>query len=69
MYVSTGGSYTAATDQLYLQRNTVQHRVHQTKDLRGPPFTGAGSTSSSHYSPVIDSVHLSSWLASPPIRL
>jgi hypothetical protein len=35
IFLHTGGSYTATTDQLFLHRNTVQYRIRQAEELRG----------------------------------
>ena len=39
VFLRTGGSYTAAADELFLHRNSVQYRVRQAEELRGRPFT------------------------------
>lgn len=38
LFLGFGGSYTAAADQLFLHRNTVQYRVRQAEEARGRPF-------------------------------
>jgi DNA-binding PucR family transcriptional regulator len=39
VFLEAGGSYTAAADQLFLHRNTVQYRIRQAEELRGRPFS------------------------------
>jgi DNA-binding PucR family transcriptional regulator len=38
VFLLSGGSFTAAADQLFLHRNTVQYRIRQAEELRGRPF-------------------------------
>ena len=38
VFLDSGGSFTAAADQLFLHRNTVQYRVRQAEEVRGRPF-------------------------------
>lgn len=38
VFLQTGGSYTAAADQLYLHRNTAQYRIRKAEEERGRPL-------------------------------
>jgi DNA-binding PucR family transcriptional regulator len=38
VFLSTGGSYTATADRLFLHRNTAQYRVQKAEELRGRPL-------------------------------
>jgi DNA-binding PucR family transcriptional regulator len=38
VFLTTGGSYAATADQLFLHRNTVQYRIRQAEQLRGRPL-------------------------------
>jgi DNA-binding PucR family transcriptional regulator len=37
-FLSSGGSYTAAAQELILHKNTVQYRIRKAEEIRGKPF-------------------------------
>jgi DNA-binding PucR family transcriptional regulator len=39
LFLSTGGSFTAAAQMLLLHKNTVQYRIRKAEEVRGRPLT------------------------------